>query len=572
MSANLFGRVEAWIADDPDEETASELSNLLAQARAKKSGPGPRSELEDRFDGLLQFGTAGLRGTLGGGSNRMNRAVVIRAAAGLSQYMTDALAGPGRVVIGYDARFKSDQFALDTAAVMAAAGHDTLLLPSALPTPLVAYAVRALSADAGVMVTASHNPPQDNGYKVYLGGRIVNDAGQGAQIVPPHDAAIASRIEDITSVESVARADAGWTVLGENVAENYVHTAAACVAPLTDENKSTRATTRIVVTPLHGVGGATILAALKEAGFTDLHMVAEQADPDPAFPTVAFPNPEEKGAMDLALALADQVNADVVIANDPDADRCAVATKLHGRWTTLHGDQIGGLLGEHIASHGARLRMAPGSQTLASSIVSSQLLAKIAHAHGHRYEATLTGFKWISRAPGLIFGYEEALGYCVDPAVVRDKDGISAAVVIAEMVASLKSKNNTLADALGFISQTYGHHLSRQVAARFDNTETVQSTMKALLTHPPTSLGGSPVDSTDDMSKGIDGLPGTTGLRLTTRSGARVIIRPSGTEPKVKAYLEVIVPVDGSDIARAEAIAQTLMAELESDVHSALGL
>ena len=565
-NVDLASRVEAWIADDPDSQTAAELAEVLKAMRAGDEGAS--ADAADRFSGMLEFGTAGLRGALGAGPNRMNRAVVIRAAAGLAAYMTDALGGPGAVAIGYDARFKSDLFAIDTAAVMTAAGHRALLLPSALPTPVLAYAVRELAADAGVMVTASHNPPQDNGYKVYLGGRIVGGGGRGAQIVPPFDGEIAARIAEVESVASVARAESGWIMIGDDLLANYVAETAALVGAPSPAKSAERAAVTIVVTPLHGVGGPTLDAVLRAAGFADLHMVPEQAEPDPRFPTVAFPNPEEKGAMDLTLALAQKLGADVAIANDPDADRCAVAAVIDGRWTTLHGDRVGALLGERLARQAAA---AGRTGTLASSIVSSQILARIAERHGLAYESTLTGFKWISRTEGLIFGYEEALGYCVAPDLVRDKDGISAAVVIADLVAELAAAGDTLEGALDSLDREYGVYLTRQVAARFDTVEAAAAAVAAVLANSPTELGGSAVTAAEDMNFGIDGLLPTPGVRLSTASGARVIVRPSGTEAKAKAYLEVIEPVADS-LTDARSAAGRLMAALESDVRAALGI
>ncbi|MFW2513923.1 phospho-sugar mutase [Demequina sp. SO4-13] len=562
---------EEWIADDPDADAQAELEAVLAAHRAGDAKAS--DDLADRFRGPLEFGTAGLRGRLGAGPNRMNRAVVIRAASGLARYLTDALVqlgieGPARVVVGYDARHGSRQFAVDTAAVMTAAGHDALLLPRTLPTPVLAYATRALDADAGVMVTASHNPPQDNGYKVYLGGRVVPGDGQGAQIVPPYDAEIAARIAAVETVTSVPRAEAGWTTLDEDVVHDYVAAAAAVAGPPAQADAAARAAVRIVLTPLHGVGGDTVEAALRAAGFTDLHTVPEQAEPDPDFPTVDFPNPEEPGAIDLSLALAEKVDADVVIANDPDADRAAVATVLDRQWRMLHGDVVGSLLGERVAArvgHGE----APGSAVLANSIVSSQQLARIAEHHGLAHANTLTGFKWIAREPGLVFGYEEALGYCVAPDLVRDKDGISAAVMVADLVAELKAAGRTLADAIDDLAREHGVYLSRQVSARFTDVAEIPALMTRLLDSPPATLAGSPVTKTDDMNDGFQGLPPTNGLHLATESGARVIIRPSGTEPKVKAYLEVIAQVDG-DVGSARERAERAMADLETDVRALL--
>ncbi|MFV0634246.1 phospho-sugar mutase [Demequina sp.] len=564
----LVEAAQAWIDDDPDGATRIELQQLVAAHQAGDVEAG--AELADRFRGTLEFGTAGLRGAIGAGPNRMNRAVVMRAAAGLAQYLTDALAELGeqpgaRVAIGYDARHGSHQFAIDTAAVMTAAGHEALLLPRTLPTPVLAYATRALNADAGVMVTASHNPPQDNGYKVYLGGRVVTGEGQGAQIVPPYDAEIARRIAAIETVASIPRAAAGWTILGDDVAADYVAAASAVAGPATAANATARADVRIVLTPLHGVGGETVERALTAAGFTDVHTVAEQAQPDPDFPTVAFPNPEEAGAIDLSLALAQQVGADLVIANDPDADRCAVATVIDGQWAMLHGDVVGSILGERIASRRGMLRIA-GPQVLANSIVSSQQLSRIAQRHGLTHANTLTGFKWIAREPHLVFGYEEALGYCVAPDLVRDKDGVSAAVLMADLVAELKAEGRTLADAIDDLARAYGVFLTRQVSARFTDITQIPALMERLLAAPPASLGGSAVASTDDMNAGFRGLPPTNGLHLATESGARVIIRPSGTEPKIKAYLEVVAPVEGEDVTAAREAASAAMDALEADV------
>jgi phosphomannomutase len=572
MNESLHQIAEEWIADDPDAATQEELRTVLLADTAGDTDAA--ADLADRFRGTLEFGTAGLRGRIGAGPNRMNRAVVIRAASGLATYLTDALTelgidSPARIVVGYDARHGSHDFAVDTVAVMVAAGHEALLMPRMLPTPVLAYATRALNADAGVMVTASHNPPEDNGYKVYLGGRVVTDSGQGAQIVPPYDAEIASRIAAVPTVSSVDRAAEGWSIIDESVIEEYISLMAGLVGPV-EGKESERAGIRIVLTPLHGVGAATVTSALSEAGFTDLHTVPEQEKPDPDFPTVAFPNPEEKGAIDLSLALARAIDADVVIANDPDTDRCAVATIIDGEWTMLHGDVVGSLLGERVASGLSEPQKANG--VLANSIVSSQQLSAIAARHGLGYRSTLTGFKWIGREDGLVYGYEEALGYCVAPALVRDKDGISAAVLIADYVAELKTAGRTLSDAIDDLARENGVYLSRQVAARFADLSLIGQTMTGLLESPPATLGGSEVTATDDMSKGLAGLPGTTGLHLTTAAGARVIVRPSGTEPKVKAYLEVTSPVEGGDVASARALATQAMDALEADIRTALGL
>lgn len=555
----------AWLADDPDPATQAELRGVL---EAIASGDADAAEdLADRMSGLLQFGTAGLRGRVGAGPNRMNRAVVIRAASGLSSYVTAQLGHQGTIVVGYDARHGSTAFAHDTVAVAVAAGHRALLLPSALPTPVLAYAVRALGADAGVMVTASHNPAWDNGYKVYLGASITPEAA-GAQIVPPHDAGIAKLIEAVDAVAGVQRTTSGWEILSPSIVDEYAAKVAALVPSPSGEVIQRRATLKVILTPIHGVGDATVRKALNAAGFHNLTSVPEQAEPDPDFPTVAFPNPEEPGAIDLALKLATIINADVVIANDPDTDRCAVATVIDGDWRMLHGDVVGSLLGEHVAAANAGR---PGA-TLANSIVSSRQLAAIAKRHGIGHANTLTGFKWISRAPSLIYGYEEALGYCVAPELVLDKDGVSTAVMIAEMVSELKAAGRTLADAIDDLARDYGVYLSSQVSARFDDLSQIPALMSRLLASPPSTLAGSPVVATDDMNKGFAGLPPTNGLHLAAESGARVIIRPSGTEPKVKAYLEVIVPVASGDVRSARTAARVAMAALRGDVEKLLGV
>ncbi len=599
----LADAVRAWVVDDPDPSTSDELAALLDlagrvpattddpyAARQRARVAEARADLADRFSGLLEFGTAGLRGTMGGGPHRMNRAVVIRAAAGIAAFLNGALAGAERrprIVIGYDARHHSARFAEDTAAVMAAVGIEALLLPSPLPTPVLAHALRHLDADAGVMVTASHNPAQDNGYKVYLGGRVVADAGQGAQIVPPYDAAIAAEITRVHSVASVPRATAGWAVLGSDLVEEYI----AAVVALADAGPRNL---RIILTPLHGVGGRVASTVLRRAGFTDVMLVPEQADPDPDFPTVQFPNPEEPGAIDLALALAYATNADIVLANDPDADRCAVAVRdprartYHGAdgaraegWRMLHGDEVGALLGELVA---AQLASGAGPDpaatadrpVLASSIVSSRLLARIAADHGLRHAATLTGFKWISRVEGMAFGYEEALGYCVAPALVRDKDGISADLLIAQLAARLKAEGRTLLDVLDDLARRHDLHLTDQLSARFAELDQIPATVAKIRQSPPTSLGGSPVTSLVDLATGVDGLPPTDGLRFTMADDTQVVIRPSGTEPKVKCYLEVIEPLerDASDeaVGAARAHARRRLDDLTTELAALLGL
>lgn len=550
--------VRAWIADDPDPATAAELAVLLqdaegAQDADEESWAAARAELGDRFRGLLQFGTAGLRGELAGGPHRMNRAVVIRAAAGLSAFLAERLAGrdgdsrPFRVVIGCDARHGSAVFARDTAEVVTAAGGEALLLPAAKPTPLLAFAVRHLDADAGVMVTASHNPPRDNGYKVYLGGRIVAGPGQGAQIVAPADREIAERIEVVPSVRAVPRRAEGITLLDDGVEDAYL----ARLATLVPREDARRNLT-IVHTALHGVGWGVAERALRAAGFEDLHPVEAQREPDPDFPTVAFPNPEEPGALDLALARAAETGADLVLANDPDADRLSVAIPSPDGWRQLSGDEVGLLLGAEAIDRLIRPSGDQGGQAdderapmLAASLVSSRALGAMAEARGVGYATTLTGFKWISRTPGLVFGYEEALGYCSDPEAVRDKDGISAALLFAHLAASLKASGRSVQDRLDDLALRYGVYLTAPLSFRVADVQLIADAMARLRAEPPESLGGAAVARVVDLAEGSGeegSLPPTDGLVLETGTGDRVVVRPSGTEPKLKCYLEAVEP------------------------------
>nr|WP_202486164.1 phospho-sugar mutase [Streptomyces sp. SID4985] len=531
------------MAEDPDPETRAELAALL--------DAGDTDELAARFSGTLQFGTAGLRGELGAGPMRMNRAVVIRAAAGLAAYLRAKGQTDGLVVIGYDARHKSADFARDTAAVITGAGLRAAVLPRPLPTPVLAYAIRHLGAVAGVEVTASHNPPRDNGYKVYL--------GDGSQIVPPADAEIAAEIDAVVALADVPRPESGWEILGDEVLDAYLARTDAVLA------KDSARTARTVYTAMHGVGKDVLLAAFARAGFPEPVLVAEQAEPDPDFPTVAFPNPEEPGAMDLAFAAARATDPDLVIANDPDADRCAVAVRDGADWRMLRGDEVGALLAEHLVRRGAR-------GVFAESIVSSSLLGRIAERAGLPYEETLTGFKWIARVEGLRFGYEEALGYCVDPEGVRDKDGITAALLITELASELKEQGRTLTDLLDDIAVTYGLHATDQLSVRVEDLSVIADAMRRLREQPPTVLAGLTVTSAEDLTRGTATLPPTDGLRYTL-DGARVIVRPSGTEPKLKCYLEVVLPVAAhADLPSVRTRATDLLTAIKRDLSEAAGI
>ena len=551
VDETLLEAATEWAAADPDQSTATELRDLIG--RATGGDETAVAELVDAFDGTLQFGTAGLRGRLGPGSNRMNRVVVSRAAAGLAQYLVQT--GGSTVVIGFDARRNSDVFARDTAEIMAAAGIRAYVFPRHLPTPVLAFAIHHLGTSAGVMVTASHNPPDDNGYKVYL--------GDGSQIVPPADAEIATCIAAVGPVAQIPRSD-DYETLDESVLDAYVARAVSLVSPGGPRDITA------VYTAMHGVGGEVFMRAVRDAGFPAPDPVSQQFEPDGRFPTVHFPNPEEPGAMDLALAEAREVGADIVIANDPDADRCAAGIPADGDWRMLSGDEVGSLLGWWIVERGRRSGT-PASGVMAESIVSGTLLHRIAEAAGLGYEATLTGFKWISRVPGLVFGYEEALGYCVDPRAVTDKDGISASLLMLELAATLKAEGKGPQDVLDDLARQFGLHKTSQVAVRVADISLIADAMARLRQSPPSQLGGRTVTEMADLSAGVDGLPPTDGLRFIM-DGARVIIRPSGTEPKLKCYLQVVVPVNDDDVPAAGVLADAEMTALREDVSAALGL
>ena len=535
-------RVARWIADDPDPAARAELRDLLDR--------GAQAELEERFAHGLSFGTAGLRGRLGAGPSRMNVATVRRATAGLARHLLDDVDGAAAagVVVGHDARHGSARFAAEAAAVLSGAGLRTLRLPANAPTPLLAFAVRRLGCAAGVMVTASHNPAQDNGYKVYL--------GDGAQITPPADARIAAAIDAVGPLARVPLGDGGEP-LGDAVAGAYLDAILAALPA------SPARELRIVYTPLHGVGGALCLAALDRAGFPAPHVVAEQADPDPAFPTAPRPNPEEEGVLDLALAAAVAHGADVVLANDPDADRLAVAIPDDDGWRRLHGDETGALLADFLLEHCPD----PERALLVTTVASSTLLGRMAAAAGARYAETLTGFKWIMRAVAeapehtLLLGYEEALGYAVSD-IVRDKDGISAALVLAQLAAAERAAGRTLADRLDAIAARHGRHATAPITLVLEGADglaRMRAIMAAVRADPPAALLGRPVTGVDDLLAGARGLPRSDVVVLRAER-ARVVIRPSGTEPKLKAYLEVVV--DG-DRAAAGAMLDALRADVE---------
>ncbi len=545
----LADRVREWIATDPDPAGRAELQRLL--------DAGDEAELQERFAQPLTFGTAGLRGPLRAGPNGMNVAVVRRAAAGLAAFLKERTARPS-VVIGYDARHGSARFAADSAQVMTAAGLRVALLPQALPTPVLAYAVRALGFDAGVMVTASHNPAQDNGYKVYLGGPP-GDPANGAQIVPPQDAQIEAAIAAAAPANELALSG-DYATLGPEVVDGYLD--AIVSLSLARERDIS-----VAYTPLHGVGGAILLAAFARAGFNPPAVVAAQAEPDPDFPTVTFPNPEEPGTTDLLLALAARTGAEIAIANDPDADRCAVA--VEGRLLT--GDELGLLLADYILTR----RPPDERRIVACSLVSSSALEALARVRGAHFRATLTGFKWLARVGGddeLVFGYEEALGYGVGLHYVRDKDGISAALAVAEMAAELKSQGRRLTDRLDELALELGLYATSQVSLRLTDPDAGMLATRRIIAAPPTDLGGMRVLDVEDLSQPAGELPPTEGVRLRL-DGGRVVIRPSGTEPKIKAYIEVVTPASAValDLPAARAAAAYQMTLIADELRPLLG-
>jgi phosphomannomutase len=566
--SELFARAEAWISTDPDSSSVAELTQTLADARA--GDPVSLSRLRTAFASTIAFGTAGLRGPIAPGPACMNVVVVRQTAAGLARFLTrfaaeNSFDTPPHVVIGFDARHRSADFAEESAAVLVAAGLRVSVLPKPLPTPVLAFALRELGADSGIMVTASHNPPADNGYKVYLGGRVVTGAGQGAQIVPPFDAEIADAIDHDEPANAIPTAATGWTTLGHDMQEKYISAGLAALGPATHD-------LRIVTTAMHGVGGETLVSLLNRAGYEHVTPVAEQQEPDPDFPTVAFPNPEEPGAIDLSLKTAEREDADLVIANDPDADRCAIAAfdPSAQAWRMLRGDELGAVFGHWVLQ---RLQAEGLGGVVANSLVSSRLLAAMAAGTEVEHKQTLTGFKWIAREDSLRFGFEEAIGYLVTPDLVRDKDGITAGLAISHIVADLKAEGKTVFDVLDALYLRHGVHLTDQLSLRLDSIKLVTPLMARLRTAPPEELGGSEVTEVVDLTDGYDGLPPTEGLLYLTRDRSRVIVRPSGTEPKLKAYIETIIDVDASsEMQNAKDLGAERILQIRADLSEALGL
>ncbi|MGZ4572539.1 MAG: phospho-sugar mutase [Blastococcus sp.] len=543
MSEELFAVARAWADDDPHEGDRAEIASLIEAENVE--------ELERHFAGPLTFGTAGLRGPLRAGPSGMNAAVVTRAAAGLARYLADSGHAGAGVVLGYDARRRSDEFARISAEVLAGAGFAVQVLPRTLPTPVLSFAVRHLGCAAGIMVTASHNPPNDNGYKVYL--------GDGAQLVPPADREIEAAIAAVGPAREVRRSDE-WLTLEDDIAADYVAAVVRAVDP-SRVPAADRAALRVAYTAMHGVGADVTRAVFAAAGFAEPVTVPEQDRPDPAFPTVSFPNPEEPGATDLLKALASRIGADVAIAEDPDADRCAVV--CDGRQLT--GDEVGTLLADWLLRRGVR-------GTYASSLVSGSLMHVVAGAHGVPSEETPTGFKWIMRAGSteapLVFGYEEALGYSVAPSVARDKDGISAALAVALLATELKASGRTLLDRLDELALEHGLFATGQLAVRVEDLTLISDAMARLRAEPPSRLLDRPVAFTDLALAE----PPIDGVRLLG-DGVRVIVRPSGTEPKLKAYLETVVPVhEDAGLIAARGRGQDELDQLRAEMSAALGL
>ena len=574
-TAAVIATAKAWLAQDPDPETQAELLALISagvdagDAETGDAGTGDAAadaiaDLHSRFDERLAFGTAGLRGEIAAGPNRMNRVLVSQAAAGLAAFLLARIA-PGTtpsVVIGYDGRKNSHVFATDTAAIMAGAGVRAILLPRLLPTPVLAFAVRHLGTSAGVMVTASHNPPNDNGYKVYLG-----DSNEGSQIVSPDDAAISTEILRVAAEQVVPDLPrAAYEKAPESVVQAYIEATASIAHP-------PRAQVNAVYTAMHGVGWDTARQVFEKAGFDLPTLVDAQIAPDAAFPTVAFPNPEEPGAMHLSYERASEVGAELIIANDPDADRLAVAIPDAGSpdgYRRLSGNEVGAVLGWRAAGIAARAAGdgAPVG-TLACSIVSSPALQAVADAYGLEFADTLTGFKWVSRAPGLIYGFEEAIGYLVNPDSVRDKDGISAAVALLSLVSDLKAEGITLAEHLDRFSEKFGHFASGQISVRVTDLSEIDRVMTRLRETPPELVGSIRVDRIDDFSQGLGGLPPSDVLRIRLADDSRVMVRPSGTEPKLKVYIDTHSCV--GTVAERKVAATTALEELDRGMRELIG-
>ena len=540
IDSGLIAEVQAWIALDPDPKTVAALQGWL--------DTGNELELRKSFNGFLEFGTAGLRGPVRPGPSGMNRAVVGRTAAGVANYLKSR--GLKSVVIGCDARHGSAEFMQESAEIFSGAGLAVHLLPRPLPTPLLAYAVNKLGVDCGVMVTASHNPAADNGYKVYLGQTVDGINYRGSQIISPTDASISL---EITKIVSEQPRGSNWVTVPESLITSYLNETAALVKKAWE--------LKVVYTAMHGVGTETLQALFLKSGYQQPILVSAQCEPDPDFPTVAFPNPEEPGAIDLALEVAVNHGADLVIANDPDADRCAIAAQdpIHG-WRMLRGDEVGIILGYYIATVRTDLIK---NGAFGNSIVSSSALKKIAGKYGIPFSETLTGFKWLAKIPNLAFGYEEAIGYCVDSKSVNDKDGLSAALVLAECSGSLKHSGRNLFEYLDEIWNVIGFHRTEAISIRVANIAQTEEILGKIRATPPAEIAGVKVEKIDDLLRPSDELLPANGLRLWLADNIRIIIRPSGTEPKLKCYIESVRPT-GSEIEKS--VAEEIVLKLKNEL------
>jgi len=543
MTASRFSTAaQDWISHDPDPQTAAELAALSDD------------ELDERFAQPLTFGTAGLRGPLRGGPNGMNLAVVLRTTWAVAKVLKDRRLGGSHVIVGRDARHGSEEFALAAAEVLAAQGFPVVLMFAAVPTPVVAFAVRHSGAAAAIQITASHNPPSDNGYKVYFEG--------GFPIVPPADQEIERAVAEAPYADEIPRQRVEPT--GVDLVQRYIDRAAHV--------RHTHGSVRVAFTPLHGVGGEFAMDALVRAGFSDVHVVESQFAPDPDFPTVSFPNPEEPGAADALLQLAADVDAEIAIALDPDADRCAIGVPTPAGWRMLSGDETGWLLGDYILS---QFEPGPVSEAtlVANSVVSSRMLATIAKEHGAQHVETLTGFKWLSRAddgrPGctLVYAYEEAIGHCVDPGAVRDKDGISAGVLACDLVAALRNQGRTMLDALDELARRHGVHTTTAVSRRVADADDAEAAMARLRATPPDRLAGFEVKVTDLLlERGQRRTDALVFFGGDDDDWVRMVVRPSGTEPKLKSYIEVRCANVG-DLEATRAKARGVQGELVSVAH-----
>ena len=562
--------VQDWIKHDICEKTKKDLESLLKKA---KNGDKEAAEyINDAFKKTLTFGTAGLRGEMGPGPNRMNHVVVAKAAKGIANFLQEKLSENYKVVVGYDGRHNSEEYAYLTARIIQASHGKAILLPGPLPTPVAVYASKTCEADATIVVTASHNPAKDNGYKVYLGEKLVGKDAGGAQIVSPLDKEIYNHILRSPNADEIQQAD-GYEILPQNIMSDYVREIFEKSLELTPSKS--KKDLRIVTTALHGVGGRTLNTALYKSGFKYVWNVEEQYYADPDFPTLQFPNPEEEGALDLAIALAKRKNADIILANDPDADRCSVAIKTPRGYKQLNGDEIGCLLGNIVASQNKH-----SDVYIANSIVSSRLLGRIAQSHNVKHVETLTGFKWIARVPKLVYGYEEAIGFCLNPDLVRDKDGISACLTIARYADALKDHDKTLQDILDIFALKFGLYTTSQLSIRLDDEELFENALDQLKYNPPKYLADSKVVRVEDLSHPTSGLPPTVGYCFYTAVNDRVIVRPSGTEPKLKCYIETIIPAEivapayfgMQDMRNPATQAAGRIERIKADIRRAMGL